>query len=402
MNIVAANNFLYLRGGSERVMFDEMNWMREQGHDVNVFGRLQSDACEIPHNDLFPSVVNLESVSGVKKIKAAAHIIYNRGTGKRFASFCDRTRPDIAHFHNIYAGLTTAVIDVCRQRKLPSVITLHDYKLVCPSYLMLNHGEVCERCAGGRFYHCLLTCCHKGSFAASLVTTIEACFNHLLGKYRQADYLICPSRFLLNKLAANGMEPAKLHCIPNGVDPLRFFPVYEDNGYFLYLGRLSLEKGIKTLIEVTQDDVGMKLMVIGEGPDKESLQKLAGDAVSFAGYKSGRELERLVQGAAFIVVPSEWYENASMVVLEAMAYGKPVIGSRMGGIPEQVVDGETGLLFDAGNKEQLKNAIKTLAFDKAKRQEMGRAARARLEDYFSLNRHCEQLLYLYSRAIQGA
>lgn len=400
MNIVAANNFLYLRGGSERVLFEEVDWMRSHGHIVNAFGRLQPGEVDFPHSDLMPPIVDLANVSGVEKFKAAGHIVYNRGTGKRFSLFCDRTQPDVAHFHNIYAGLTTAVLDVCRQRKLPSVITLHDYKLVCPTYVMLNHGEICQKCSGGQFYHCLLTRCHKDSLSASLVTTIEAYFNQLLGKYRQADFLICPSRFLLNKLVENGIPQEKLYCIPNGVEPSRFTPVYDDNGYFLYLGRLSSEKGIKTLIETTQADVGMKLKVIGEGPDKKSLQELAGDSVSFEGYKSGKELELLVQGAAFIVVPSEWYENASMVVLEAMAYGKPVIGSRMGGIPEQVVDGETGILFEAANQMQLRNAIQTLVSDKAKRQEMGRAARARLEDHFSLNRHCEQLLNLYKKAIQ--
>lgn len=402
MNIVAANNFLYLRGGSERVLFDEMDWLRSQGHIVNAFGRLQSGVADLPHSDLMPPIVDLESVKGIGKFTAAGQIVYNRGTGKRFALFCERTKPDIAHFHNIYAGLTTAVLDVCRQRKLPSVITLHDYKLVCPTYLMLNHGQPCRRCSGGRFYHCLLTRCHKDSLAASFVTTIESYFNQLFGKYRQADFYICPSQFLFKTLLENGMPQEKLCCIPNGVEPSRFLPVYDDSGYFLYLGRLSVEKGIRTLIESTRDDVGMTLKVVGEGPDKENLQDLAGDSVSFEGYKSGKELERLVQGAAFVVVPSECHENASMVVLEAMAYGKPVIGSRMGGIPEQVVDGETGVIFDAGDQGQLKSAIQTLVSDKAKRQAMGRAARARLVEYFSLDRHCGQLLNLYAKAMQGA
>jgi glycosyltransferase involved in cell wall biosynthesis len=402
MNIVTANNFLYLRGGSERVMFEEMDWLRGQGHTVNAFGRLPSDAADLPHSALMPSIVDLESVKGVGKLKAAGQIVYNRESGKRFALFCDRIKPDIAHFHNIYAGLTTAVLDVCKQHKLPSVITLHDHKLVCPTYLLLNHGKPCRKCFGGRFYHCLLTRCHKNNMAASLVTTIEAYFNHLLGKYRQADSLICPSQFLLNTLLENGIPKEKLCYIPNGVEPTRFLPVYDDSGYFLYLGRLSFEKGIKTLIESTRDNVGMMLKVVGEGPDKESLQKMTGDSVSFEGYKSGKELERLVQGAAFVVVPSECHENASMVVLEAMAYGKPVIGSRMGGIPEQVVDGETGFIFDAGDQGQLKSAIQTLVSDKAKRQEMGRAARARLVEYFSLDRHCGQLLNLYAKAMQGA
>lgn len=400
MNIVAANNFLYLRGGSERVLFDEMDWMQGHGHAVNIFGRSTVGGIDLPHSDLFPPVVDLTSVRGLEKLQAAGHVVYNRGTGKLFALFCDRTLPDIAHFHNIYAGLTTAVLDVCTQRKLPSVITLHDFKLVCPTYLMLHNGKACRRCSGGRFYHCLVTRCHKDSLAASLVTTIEAYYNQLLGKYRQADYFICPSQFMLKIMLENGIPQEKMYCIPNGVDPSRYTPIYDDNGYFLYLGRLSAEKGIKTLIETTHADVGMTLMVVGEGPEKNTLQELAGDSVSFEGYKSGKELEKMVQGAAFIVVPSECNENASMVVLEAMAYGKPVIGSRMGGIPEQIVDGETGILFDAGDQVQLRSAIQTLVLDKAKRQEMGRAARVRLVEHFSLNQHCEKLMSIYKKAIQ--
>lgn len=404
MRIVFANNYLYLRGGSERVLFDEMGWLRKQGHEVTAFSRIQPECADLPHNDLFPPLANLENVHGLGKLKAAGNVIYNRNTGKLFSQLCARTSPELVHCHNIYAGLTTSIIDVCKKHVIPCIVTLHDYKLACPSYTMLNHGKPCQKCSGGRLYNCLFSRCHKNSLSASLVSTAEAYFNHLLGKYRQANFLVCPSEFLLERMVESGIPREKLLCIPNGVDPSKFAPVYDDNGYFLYLGRLSYEKGIKTLIESVKD-VGMKLMVVGEGPEKENLleltRELALDNVSFEGYKSGKELEKLIQGAAFVVVPSEWYENASMVVLESMAYGKPVIGSRMGGIPEQVADGETGILFDAGDQSQLKSSIQSLVSDKAKRQEMGRAARSRLEGRFSLNLHCEQLLNLYKNAIQG-
>jgi glycosyltransferase involved in cell wall biosynthesis len=250
----------------------------------------------------------------------------------------------------------------------------------------------------------LLTRCHKGSVAASLVSTAEAYFNDILGKYRQASFLVAPSRFLLERMVEVGIPREKLRHIPNGVDHSHYTPVFTDHGYFLYVGRLSPEKGLRTLLDASRR-TRMPLRIVGEGPDQLALKQWAAEhkavGVSFEGHKSGDELECVIRGAAFVVVPSEWYENASMSVLEGMAYGKPIIASRIGGLPEQVEDGQTGLLFEPGNADELLQAIESLAADRSLRRSMGQAARKRLEIEYSLDRHCAALTSLYREAIQA-
>ncbi len=403
MRVVFANNYCYLRGGCERVLFDEMSWLQAHRSAPLLFGRARPGDNSRPHSELFPRLVEVEQLGPVGKGRAALNIIYNRRTGNRFKAFLQRTKPDLVHFHNIYAGLTTAVMDACHSLDLPCVLTLHDTKLACPSYLMLNHGRRCKLCLGGKFYHCLMTGCHKNSRAVSLVSTVEAYFNEWLGKYLQADLLIAPSRFVLEQMVAQGIPKWKLRYIANGIDPARYVPSSEERGYVLFFGRLSPEKGVHVLVDAVAGTC-LPTRIVGEGPESDRLVMLAqarsASNVSFEGYKTGEELANLVRGATMVVVPSECYENASLTILETMAYGKPVIASRLGGIPEQIIDGQTGLLFEPGNVEQLRELITKLASDHKRRREMERQARARVETEFSLERHCQSLLEVYQEAIR--
>jgi glycosyltransferase involved in cell wall biosynthesis len=398
LRVAMVNNYLYLRGGSERVLFDETRWLEEEGQTVTHFGQATPGLPAFAHADLFPPVVECTRWRGIQKLTGALRLIRNADAGRRFTAFLDRVRPDVVHCHNIYGGLTTAILDACRRRSVPCVVTLHDYKLACPSYRMLNHGAVCRRCVGGRFDHCLRRGCHKDSRAVSLVSAVEACYNEWLGKYRQAAVLLAPSRFLLARMQEHGLPATKLRWLPNGIDPRPYAPCYEDRGYLLYLGRLSPEKGGRTLIDAVAG-TGVQTCIVGDGPERDAWQARAqarqAANVVFAGYQGGPELAALVRGALAVVVPSEWYENASMAVLEAMAYGKPVIGAAIGGIPEQVRHGETGLLFAPGDVDQLRAAILALAGDRPRRLAMGRAARARLERRFSLAQHGAALLRVY-------
>jgi len=404
LRVAVANNYLYLRGGSERVLFDESEWMEQAGHGIAHFGRARDGDKPFPHSDLFPALTDYTALRGGRKAGGAVRLIRNGQAGNRFAAFIDRVQPDVAHCHNIYGGLTTSVLDACRRKRVPCVLTLHDYKLACPSYLMLNHGQLCRRCVGGSYWHCLRTGCHKNSRVASLVSTAEAYYNDWLKKYEQVDLLVTPSRFLLNQMLEHGIPGAKLRCIPNGLDPAVYQPSEDDRGYLLYMGRLSREKGVHTLIAAVAG-IGVPTKLVGDGPERASLAEYAREQcatnVTFEGYQSGAALAELVRGAMAVVVPSEWFENASMTVLEAMAYGKPVIGANIGGIPEQVVHRETGILFSPGNVEELQAAITLLVGDRARRVAMGLAGRLRLEGVFTLSKHCESLLTAYRDVIRG-
>jgi glycosyltransferase involved in cell wall biosynthesis len=402
MKILFANNHLYIRGGCERVMFDESGWMAEHGHEVFAFGGYHENASTLPHSDLFPPSSNFAATGAVERAKLALRVVYNRDTGRRFESYCTHVSPTIVHFHNIYAGLTTAIIDSCLRRGIPSILTLHDYKLSCPCYVMLRQGQVCARCAGRAFYHCVLGRCHKGSVGTSLVSAIESYFNQILRKYLKADLLIAPSQFLLDRMVEAGVPRSKLRLVANGIDTASVRPVYADAGYGLYLGRLSPEKGLKTLLRAAEH-APVPLKIAGDGPQYARLAAVAQDSglthVSFVGHKSGSELAALIQSAAFLIVPSEWFENAPMSILEGMAYGKPVVASRIGGIPELIEHRRTGFLFEPGDANGLAEKMRQLADAPTLRREMGIAARQRVEKYFSLETHCRMLLNIYDEAL---
>ncbi|NOX81252.1 MAG: glycosyltransferase family 4 protein, partial [Deltaproteobacteria bacterium] len=181
-----------------------------------------------------------------------------------------------------------------------------------------------------------------------------------------------------------------------GINVDEYQPNYDNQGYAIFLGRLSQEKGVATLLQANRlSDSRLPLKIIGTGPLLGELSREYPE-VEFMGYRSGQELKNLVANAAFVVVPSECYENCSMVVLEAMALGKPVIGSRIGGIPEQIEDGRTGFLFEMGNVKELARKIDILDSDAGLRKQLGHAARLKLEQKYSLAEHNRQLLKIYS------
>jgi glycosyltransferase involved in cell wall biosynthesis len=385
-------------------MFDEIESLERLDHMIVPFSRSHKLNPKTAYDDFFLPVVDFESIGGIGKARAALDIVYSYPMKKAFGALLDREKPDIVHGHNIYSGLTYSIVDAAKARGIPFVLTLHDLKLACPTYLMLNRGKICERCGTGSFWNCTAQRCHKGSLAASIVNTAEAYFNKLFGKYNWISRFICPSRFLLEKIAAVGIPREKLVYLPNALDPAAYEANFVKGDYALFAGRLSKEKGALTLLKAFKD-LDVPLRIVGTGPMEAECREFASsnymNHVTFEGYCEGEKLKELFQQAAFLVVPSECYENASMSILEAFAYGKPVVGSNLGGTVEQVLSGETGLLFEAGNAEALAGAILNLWEESSKIESMGRFARRRVETDFCATRHVEQLLGVYADVGQG-
>ncbi|WP_281243789.1 glycosyltransferase family 4 protein [Desulfomicrobium apsheronum] len=391
-----------MRGGSERVMLDESECLTEIEHEVVHFSRQNSNNYASSYSHFFPSNINYSDLNVFKKIQSAINIVYSRQSKNYFNSFVNITKPNIIHGHNIYSGLTYSIVDVAKKYNIPFVLTLHDLKLACPSYLMLNNGKVCERCLSGNYWNCTIYQCHKKNTIASFIVTIEAYFNKLFRKYEWIDSFICPSRFLIEKVSSAGFLRDKLVYLPNALNPQAYVPSYGAGEYALFVGRLSHEKGLITLLKAFQD-IAMPLKIAGTGPLDEQARSFVRDNnlshIGFEGYCSGDNLSNLYKNAAFIVVPSECYENAPMCILESFAYGKPVIGANIGGIPELVIDGDTGLLFESGSHESLRSAVTSLWGQTARIDKMGHAARNRIENEFSSARHVQKLIDIYESAI---
>jgi glycosyltransferase involved in cell wall biosynthesis len=403
MNLIFANNYYYIRGGSERVFFEEMELLKSHGHKVIPFSRNYDKNFQSEYSNFFPSNFEYENVPLNKKISAAFKLIYSFESKNKFNDLLNYFKPDLIHAHNISGRLTTSIIDSAKSKKIPIVMTLHDYKLICPSYLMLLNGAVCERCKGGKFYNCVLIRCHKNSFAASFVYTVETYFNYFLKKYNYIKYFICPSKFSLRKHAEGGIPEDKLVHIPNFINVSEFNPNYESGDYILYVGRLSKEKGIFTLLKAVKG-IDVRLKIVGDGPIRKDCEEFVSENsiknVEFLGYKTGNELKEIIRNCNFLIIPSEWYENAPMTIIEAFAYGKPMIGANIGGIPEMISDGETGLLFQSGDYNELREKIIYLLNNPSLITKMGKMAREKAESEYSEEIHYQRLIEVYKKVLE--
>ncbi|BHH84240.1 glycosyltransferase family 4 protein [Desulforhopalus sp. 52FAK] len=399
MKILLANKFFYLNGGSETVFFQERDYLLKQGHSVIDFSMLDEQNLPSYYFNFFVPNTSYNDMEGAaQKLRQAVSFIHSPTAVKNIEALIIKERPQIAHLHNIYHQLTPSIIPVLKKHGVKVVLTLHDYKLVCPSYIALKDGWLCNACAGNKFWKAFTTNCQNSRMRGFLLTA-EALYHSWRKSYAGIDLFLAPSQFMAD-LTEQRIGKARMKVLHNGIDESVYQSCYVDHGYGLYLGRLSKEKGVMTLLNAHQKMKDpMPLKVVGTGPLEEELRQKY-HSVDFHGYQSGQVLKDLISNSAFVIVPSEWYENCSMVVLEAMACGKPVIGSRIGGIPEQIEDGKSGFLFEMGNGQELTEKMDRLSHDRSLRSQMGSAARRKLEQEYSLTQHCESLIAIYQELLQ--
>jgi glycosyltransferase involved in cell wall biosynthesis len=369
------------------------------GWDVVPFAMRHPDNFDTPWAEFFVSEIEFgHSYGPAAKLRHAASIVYSREAQRNIGRLIEVARPSVAHAHNVYHHLSPSIFPTLKAAGVPVVMTAHDLKLACPAYKMLRDGHVCELCKGGHVENVLRHRCIKGSAALSGLVLAETVVQRGLGLYRDhVDRIVVPSRFYRDKLIEWGIAAERLVYIPNSVALPADEPA-DEGGYFLYAGRLAPEKGIATLVRAAAR-ARQPLVVAGAGPEEAALRRLAaecGGEVDFAGYLSGEALARRIAGATALVLPSEWYENAPVSVLEAYGHGRPVIGTDIGGIPELIRPGETGLVARPGDPGDLAEKLAAMAdLSAGERARMGRAGRAWVARDFSPEAHRNRLLELY-------
>ena len=279
-------------------------------------------------------------------------------------------------------------------------MTAHDLKIACPAYKMLNDTGVCEMCKGGNLLNVVRHRCVRDSLGASAIVMVESMVHRMLNTYQgKLNKVVVPSRFFMEKFIEWGWPRDKFAYIPNYVDSSRFEPAYEPGDYFLYFGRLAPEKGVVTLMRAAKA-AGAKLKIAGTGPveaELHALQAVLAGNIEFLGYRSDAELHALIREARAVVLPSEWYENAPMSVLESFALGTPVVGARIGGIPEMVIDGETGWTFESRDVDDLTALLsRVMGMTQAQVGDAGRNARNHVATNFNRAGYLQSTLELYA------
>jgi glycosyltransferase involved in cell wall biosynthesis len=397
--LLALNNYFYRRGGTESVMFGHDALFRSKGWETAFFAMTHPKNERSEWEKYFVSEIEFGHSYGLlKKIGMVPKIIYSHEARRNLSALLESFKPDVAHIHSVYHHLSPSVLPLLADRGVPVVLTAHDFKLLCPAYKMLNRSGICERCHGGRLWNVVTNQCIQGSLPLSALIAIESIIHHVLDTYRKnVARIIAPSVFLQKKFAEWGWRPEHVTYVPNFIQAEAYEPQFEPGDYLLYFGRLAPEKGLKTLIRAVLT-AGVPLRVVGSGPSEAELREVAKDSknVQFLGYMSGGKLREVVQGARAVVLPAEWYENSPMSILEAYALGKPVIGAKIGGIGEMIVDGETGLLFQSASEAELVDAIvRIMTTPKIELAAMGRAGRVLVETRFSESRYFQSVLGVY-------
>ncbi|MBN2440483.1 MAG: glycosyltransferase [Spirochaetales bacterium] len=407
---ITSNNkpdYHYSVGDTETLIHFIDSLLTTQNHEVIHFSMEHPENGTSALSTYFVPYSNLHHISGVKNtLKSIGAVLYSTTAKKRLSALLDRYPVDIAHLHNIHHQLSPSIIDEFRKRSIPVVMTLHDFKMVCPSYNMLHKDRICEACKGKHFYHCIIDKCHNDSLYKSMVVAMESYLHHFVLKtYKYVRYFICPSRFLMKKVQEMGLKGTFFH-VPNYLDCGRILPsVTWKERTIVYFGRLIKIKGLYTLLDAVKHIQHIHVNIIGDGPLKRDLldkiKKESIKNISFLGYKHGEELQEEIRKAMFVILPSEVYENYPYSIQESFALGKPVIGSHIGGIPELCKEKETGLTFNPGNSKELRTKIEYLLADPAKITEMGRNARSFIENINDPGAYYQTLLAIYKTALQG-
>jgi glycosyltransferase involved in cell wall biosynthesis len=405
MRILYCNKYNFPFSGTEVYLFELMELMRAQGHEVALFSMADPRGLPTPYDQYFlPNIDFKDPAHGLfARAKLAAHAIYSTEARQRLRQIIAAFRPDVAHVRNIYHHLSPSILWELKAQGVPVLYHLNDFKLLCPTYNMVAKGQACERCRGGRFRHVLTAGCYAGPPGSALLLMAEAYFHRWVGTYQKCvDHFLTPSRFAKEKLLQNGFRAEKISVLPHFQKlPAQSPPNTGPDAPILYFGRLSPEKGVADLLRAMKGLPHVQLQIAGDGPQRPELENLALELgltnVKFAGHVNGKNLDRMIASARFTVLPSRAYETLGKTILESYAWQRPVVASDLGSRRELVDQGETGLLYPPGNVEQLGKAISFLVERPELAAQMGAAGRRFVEAEHAPEAHYRALMRLYTQ-----
>lgn len=405
MRILLINNSHSIKGGADRVYFNTAKLLADNGHDILYFSTLDQQSEPTEFLKYFVKVSNKRQANFVTKLSGVKDYIYNKEAYINLSKLITDYKPDIAHIHLFCGGLSSSILKALKMNNIPIVQTVHDYRLLCPANAFLDsNNKICEKCINKSYYKCALKKCVDGNIFFSTMVATEAYYRkYFINPLDFIDYFIFVSKFSQQKhIEFDPKYRVKSSHLYNFTTTPDVYPPAHKGEHYLYFGRLSKEKGLITLLDAA---INMKipLKIVGAGPMFNEILEISHEHsnIQVLGHQSGNTLSDIISKSSFIFVPSEWYENNPMTVLEAFAVGKPVIGARIGGIPEIVNEGKTGFLFESRNSDDLERAIqKAQNLSEAEYSEMSANARSFAQSSFSPGSHYSRLIQIYSQILQ--
>lgn len=427
MRILLVNKFHYRKGGAETYYLTVGSELERMGHEVAYFSMRHPDNLPCEWDKYFVTQREYNNVRNpLQAARDGVALIYSPEAKRNFQALCEEFRPDVVHLNNVHRQITLSILDApyLRENKVPVFYTAHDYVTVCPGYLMLDgDGRVCDACLeDGRYRHCIERRCLKGSRAKSALAAMEASFNRAHKSNRRIDRVIAPSRFMRTKLIEGGWPEGKVVFLQNFADDAILDRASNagadatdrENPYLLFFGRLSIEKGVDTLLRAFDAALpslpqNMRLVVVGDGPAGADFKALASSLgcasrIEFAGYQTGGALQAYVERASLAIASSRWRENMPYSIVEALAAGTPVIGTNIGGIPELVDEGKTGFICESGDVQSMADAISrgvSAFLEQPAYARLQQNCRSYVMENCSREKFMNDLVNLYKESIDG-
>jgi glycosyltransferase involved in cell wall biosynthesis len=387
VKVLYFHNYYQIAGGEDGVLAAEVTLLQDHNDDSSTY-----------------SVNNDQIGSMFQKVKAAVSVSFSFSQFNKIKRKLSSAKPDVVHVHNYFPVMSPSIFYACKSSRTPVVHTLHNYRAVCPTALLMHDGKVNERSINASSWWAVSKKVYRGSFLGTLALTFMVELHKKIGTWQtKVDRYIALTEFSRNKYIEAGWPAHKIAVKPNFIqDPFdgdNF--VAKAGGYGLFVGRLSEEKGVDILFESWANTTG-KLKVIGDGPLKEYVESKSSGSIEFLGRKDKSDVLDLVKNADFIIMPSTWYEGFPMVLVEAFACGTPALVSRLGSMEEIVEDGVTGLHFEAGNTQDLAEKAQRLIDNPERAREMGQNARNEYLAKYTPEKNYEILMDIYKQAIDEA
>ena len=388
MKVLLCHNYYQHRGGEDLSFEAEADMLRSRGHDVLLYTRHNND------------------ISRMRRFNTARDTIWNQHSIRELRALIERERPALVHCTNLFPLLSPSVYYAAKMHRLPVVQALRNYRYFCSNSFFLRDGQICERCHSSRAsWHGILHGCYRQSrIASAVVATMQATHRIVRTWPRMVDLFYTPSEFARQKFIQGGFADDKIVVKPNFIHPIPQAPEHH-KGYAVFIGRLSREKGIETLLETwIKHKTPLPLKIVGEGPEQNAVLRAANsnEQIEWLGPKPLDEVLRIVSRAALLVMPSVWFETFGRTIIEAFSTGTPAVVSNLGAMAELVKHGKTGFLFKAGDSLDLAQKVSMIAQDPKLRDRMGRAARQEFLDRFTLEKNYELLMQIYDKARNAA
>ena len=410
MKVLLVHKFYRKLSGAEMYFHDVVRILKANQHTVKIYttnfnaeGGIDEKVTD--SEVVYGTAVDYLRGGAISKMMRLPQIIYSDKNKEEFAALLKEFKPDVVHVFAIYVTISPSILDACREAGTPVVMSCNDYKHICTNYRLYHHGHICTDCKGNRFYKAITNNCCKHSIAFSIASSIEAYAYERKNIFRKnVSVFSFESKFMLNITKEFwGSETHRSYLLGKPFDATQYDAHPDADDYLLYIGRLSDEKGVDVLLKAMALVPEAKLRIVGTGYYIDYLKdlsvKLKVTNVTFEGSKWGDEAKDFIRRSRFVVIPSLWHENFPYVITECFALGKAIIGSNRGGIPENIISGETGYVYDADNHEQLADFIRILWREKAEAVSMGMKAKKLADEAFNDSVFHKKLMGLYDLAL---